>query len=358
MKKNQIRLLESMIEIPSPSGYEEEIAEFIKNRLLQFLPKSKVSVDFQNNVCAVIEGTSNKVVMIDAHLDQVGFVVTNVDRKGFISLVYVGGGDLSILSARDLVILTSKGPVNAVVNRKHAHLVEDEGDANVNSMIQAIVDIGPRSRNKVLSIVKVGDPVVYKPSFSHLRESFYAGPGMDDKTGCFVLLETMRAVAKSKKKSMPTLVFTFSGQEEVYGRKLRPLIKKYNPDLFIEVDVTFATDWEDDADLQREVGLCELCSGPVIYRGVDIDKACFKLISSVARTHKIKTQIQASAGSIGYTATEVTNEGKGIKALILGIPLRNMHTPVEVISMRDLAYTTQLLKEFLLHRNIGKVLER
>ncbi|MBE3101927.1 MAG: hypothetical protein IMZ47_06615, partial [Firmicutes bacterium] len=142
MKKNQVKLLESMAMIPSPSGYEEEIAEFIKNRLLQFLPKSKVSVDFQNNVSAIIEGTSDKVVMIDAHLDQVGFVVTNVDAKGFVSLMYVGGGDLSILSARDLVILTSKGPVNAVVNRRHAHLVEDEGDANVNQMIQAAVDIG------------------------------------------------------------------------------------------------------------------------------------------------------------------------------------------------------------------------
>ena len=89
MKKNQITLLENLVMIPSPSGYEEEIAEFIKHRLLKFMPKSKVSVDFQNNVTAVIEGTSDKVVMVDAHLDQVGFAVVNVDRKGFISLKYI-----------------------------------------------------------------------------------------------------------------------------------------------------------------------------------------------------------------------------------------------------------------------------
>jgi len=358
MKKNQITLLENLVMIPSPSGYEEEIAEFIKHRLLKFMPKSKVSVDFQNNVTAVIEGTSDKVVMIDAHLDQVGFAVVNVDRKGFISLKYIGGGDISILSARDLTILTDKGPVNAVVNRRHAHLVEDEEDANVSDLIEAAVDIGPRSRKKVLSAVKIGDPVVYRAPFTHLRESFYTGPGMDDKAGCYVLLETIKEIVKSKKKPVPTLVFTFSGQEETWGRKLRPLLKKYKPDLFIEVDVTFATDWEDEDDLQREVGRCDLCAGPVIYRGVEIDKSCFKLVSSVARTQKIKTQVQASAGSIGYTSTEVTHEGDGIKALILGIPLRNMHTPVEIVNFRDLTYTTRLLTEFLLHRRIEKVLER
>ena len=358
MKKNQIKLLESMVEIPSPSGYEEEIAEFIKYRLLKFLPKSKVSVDFQNNVTAVIPGTSDKVVMIDAHLDQVGFTVVNVDRKGFISLHYIGGGDKSILSARDLVILTDKGSINAVVNRRHAHLVDEESDADVGSMIEAAVDIGPRSRKKVLSAVKIGDPVVYQPVFKHLRESFYAGPGMDDKVGCFVLLEAIKEIVKSKKKPIPTLVFVFSSQEETWGKKLRPIVKKYKPDLFIEVDVTFATDWEDEDDLQREVGRCDLCAGPVIYRGVEIDKACFKLVSSVARTHKIKTQIQASAGSIGYSSTEVTHEGDVVKALIFGIPLRNMHTPVEIISMRDLNYTIQLLTKFLLHRRIVKVLEK
>jgi len=358
MKNNQIKLLGNLIKIPSPSGFEEDIAEFIKQELLQYVPKTRVTVDFHNNVTAIIKGTSDKKIMIDAHLDQIGFIVTNVDRKGFISLQYIGGGDKSILSARDLVILTDKGKVNAVVNRKHSHLVDDEEDEVVEKMYQAAVDIGMRSRKKVQSIVKIGDAVVYKPSFNHMRESYYSGCGFDDKSGCFILLETIKSITKSGKKPVPTLIFTFSAQEETWGRKCRPLIKKYKPDLFVEVDVTFATDWEDCDDLEREVGKCELGGGMVIYRGVEIDKACYKLANSTAKNHKIKTQCQASYGSIGYTSTEVTHEEDGIKALVLGVPLRNMHTPVEIVNLRDLNYGIQLLTNLLLHRRIAGALER
>jgi len=358
MLKNQIKLLGNLIKIPSPSGFEEDIAEFIKQELLQYVPKTRVDVDFHNNVTAIIKGTSDKTIMIDAHLDQIGFIVTNIDRKGFISLQYIGGGDKSILSARELVILTDKGKVNAVVNRKHAHLVEDEGDEHIEKMHEAAVDIGMRSRAKVQSVVKIGDAVVYKPSFNHLRESYYSSAGFDDKAGCFILLETIKSILKSGKKPAPTLIFTFSAQEETWGKKLRPLVKKYKPDLFIEVDVTFATDWEDCGDLEREVGKCELSKGLVLYRGVEIDKNCFKLVNSVARNHKIKIQYQASVGSIGYTSTELTHEGDGIKALILGIPLRNMHTPCEIVNLRDLNYGVQLLSNFLLHRRIVGALER
>jgi endoglucanase len=358
MLNSQIKLLESLVKVPSPSGFEGKIAEFIKQEVLKYVPKTRVSIDRQNNVSVVIKGVSDRKVMIDAHSDQIGFIVTNIDRKGFISLQYIGGGDTTILTARDLVILTDKGKINAVINRRHSHLVsEDESDTFVSKMHQAAVDIGVRSKAKVQAVVKIGDPVIYKPSFNHLREGFYSGCGMDDKVGCFVLLETIKNIIKSKKKPPATLVFTFSAQEETGGRKCRPLIKRFKPDLFIEVDVTFATDWEDDDDLEREVGKCELTKGVVLYRGVDIDKDCFKLANSTARNHKIKKQIQASVGDVGYTATEVTHEGDGIKALIFGVPLRNMHTPVEIINTRDLNASIQLLTRVLLHRNIGRVLE-
>jgi len=358
MRSSQIKLLENLIATPSPSGFEEKIAKFIRQGLLQYLPKTRVTIDFQNNVTAVIKGSSNKKVMIDAHLDQIGFVVTNIDRKGFISLNYIGGGDKSILSARDLIILTDKGKVNAVVNRKHTHLVEDESDITINKMHEAVVDIGTRGRKKVQSAVKIGDPVIYKSFFSHLREGYYSGYGFDDKSGCFVLMEAIKEIVRSKKRPIPTLIFTFSSQEETGGGKCRPLVKKYKPDLFIEVDVTFATDWEDDGDLEREVGKCELSKGIVLYRGVGIDGECFKLLNSTARRNKIRTQWQASTGDIGYTVQYVSYQEEGIKTLIMGIPLRNMHTPVEIVNLRDLKYGIDLLTSFLLHRRIGKILER
>jgi len=338
------------------------MAEFIKQELLQVLPKTKVRIDSFNNVIAEIKGTSNQVVMIDAHIDQIGFMVTNIGNAGamdgIISIGQIGGGDNSIISARRLVILTDKGRVNAVVNRRHSHLVTDEEDETIDFIEKAIVDVGLRGFRKVNAVVKIGDPVVYQPNFNQLRASYYSGCGFDDASGCFLLIETIKEIVKSKVKPIPTLIFTFSAQEETNGKKVRPLVRQYKPNLFIEVDVTFATDWSDDEGDCRVPGRCDLGKGIVLYRGVEIDKSCFKMIRATAKRHRIKVQYQASIGSIGYTSTELTHEGNGVKALILGIPLRNMHTSVEVINLNDLNYGIQLLISFLLNRRIDRVLER
>jgi len=357
MKNKEMLTLEKLLKIPSPSGFEENIAEFIYQELLRYLPKKRVNIDKYNNVTAIIKGTSRKTVMIDAHLDEIGFVVTNVNRNGLISIKYIGGGDNSILSARELVILTDKGPINAVVDRQHAHLVEDEDDERIVNICEAAIDIGIRGRKAVLRKVKIGDPVVHKTSCSKLVGSFYAGYGFDDKAGCYILLETIAEIVKSKKKPTATLVFTFSSQEEIGGHKTLPLVAQYKPDLFIEVDVTFATDYlYDSRSLEEKVGKCELGKGIVLYRGVDIDKDALKLMESTARTNKFKVQYQAAAGGDGYTSTEMTQHGT--KAIVMGIPLRNMHSPVEIINLTDLKTGYNLLKSFLLNQRLERVLEK
>ena len=126
MRKNKIDLLKNLINIPSPSGFENKLNEFIIQDLLKYLPKIKLTIDVQKNLIATIVGKVKKSIILEAHADTIGFIVTNVSSKGFVSLQYIGGGDKQILTARHLRILTNKGVVNAVINRKHAHLVKDE----------------------------------------------------------------------------------------------------------------------------------------------------------------------------------------------------------------------------------------
>ena len=353
MKRRNIKLLEQLVKIPSPSGFEREIADFIHAELAPYLPKTRIKVDSHNNVIVIIKGTLDKVVMIDTHIDEIGFVVTNIDKEGIISLDHIGGGDNAIISARHLVILTENGKINAVVDRKHAHLVDDESNITIEKIHEAIVDIGIRKRRKVSSIVKLGDPVIYASSFYQLREGYYAGRGIDDKSGCYILIETIKEIIMAKKKPTPTLIFTFSAQEEIGGLRVSRLVKTYKPNMFIEVDVTFATDYP-DVD-ERQVGRCELGKGIVLYRGVDIDKKALKLFESVARNHKIKYQLQASSGSIGYNSEEASPYG--VKTVIMAIPLRNMHTPVETINAGDLNRGIQLLSQFLIHSRLKGILE-
>ncbi len=169
METKRLKLLKSLIEIPSPSGYEGKIANLIKEELRSFLPKKQVEIDKHFNVIVQIKGQIHKKIMIDAHSDEVGFSVANVDKEGLISLKYIGYSDRSIITSKDLIILSSKRKikkVNAVVDRKHSHLVDDEDDEAFTSISEAQVDIGVRGRKTVLNKINIGDPVIYRNAFN------------------------------------------------------------------------------------------------------------------------------------------------------------------------------------------------
>lgn len=358
MRKNKLELLKNLIEIPSPSGFENNMAEFIKKELLKYLPRTKVKIDKQKNVIATIEGKLKKSIILEAHADTIGFIVTNVDRNGLISVQYIGGGCNQILSARHLNILTSKGVVNAVINRKHAHLIDDEDNEKIDDISEAQVDIGIRGRKNVLQKVQIGDPIVYQPFFRILSEAksqgqFISGYGFDDKSGVFILMETIKEILKTNKKPVYTLHFVFSPREEI-GNPPKKLTRELKPELYIGLDVTFASDYGEDT-LEKEVGKCELGKGIVVYKGVNIHNDTVKLLDNIARKNKIKVQHQASVGNIGYNATCMVDICD--RTVVISPPLRSMHTTVETINLKDLEYGTNLLKHFCLSRELRRILK-
>jgi len=182
MRRAQLQILEDLIMIPSPSGFEKDIATYIMG-CLKGLPVT-VAKDREHNVSVTILGRTDTVVMIDAHMDQLGFIVTNMDKSGFLSISQLGGADVQITSARNLVILGDKGPVNAIVNRQHSHLVDDEDLEALIHVEDALVDTGSRCISEMQKHVSVGDPVVYPLSFNRLLGGNYSACGLDDKSGC------------------------------------------------------------------------------------------------------------------------------------------------------------------------------
>ena len=346
MRRAQLKVLEDLVMIPSPSGFEREIAQYIIANLKD-LPV-QVSQDREYNVSVVVPGKTDKVVMIDAHSDQLGFIIHNIDKNGLLSMSQLGWGDTQLASARDLVIHGERGKIHATVNRQHSHLVEDEDDVRLLHMSEAIVDIGTRDMAEAERHVSIGDPITYPLSFNKMLNHCYSAAGMDDKAGCWILLQTIRRIAKGRMKPKPTLVFTFSAQEESCS-KWGPLIRKHKPDLFVEVDSTFATDWSYDDELQYISGNCLLGRGPVIYRGLGIDKEYGRLAHNVASENKFHFQTLA----VAEAETEINNAREGTPMIGIGIPLRNMHTPVEIISTIDLDLTVKILHKFLLSRKLA-----
>jgi len=351
------KLLKSLIEIPSPSGFEKQLAKHIKNKLLNYLPSKNIEVDFHNNVIATIKGKTDKIVMIDAHQDMLGFLVNNIDKDGYISLISIGGHDLSLLRGRKVLILTSKNEIlKGVIGSKPVHLMDSETDELPYLTTDVTLDIGIRRRKKVLSYISIGDPVVLQPEFDKLIDNYYCGSGFDDKAGCFMLIEIIKTITSTRIKPLSTLKFVFSTQEEIGCKGAKEISYRFKPDLFIGIDVTFATDQPNVGE--RETGRCVLEQGIAIYKGVNIHQPSVALLNSVAKNSKIKIQYLATSSTGGTNAKSVANMCGGIKIIDIGIPLRNMHSPVEVINMIDLKEGSELLASFLIDRRLNDTIEK
>jgi len=354
MNKHRVKLLKTLVEIPSPSGYEGRIVNFIKKYLSNYVSSKNMEVDFHNNLVVTIKGEeSTKRIIIDAHADTIGFLVNNIDKEGYISLIPLGGIDKTIIRGRNILILTDTFDIEGVIGLKPIHLIDDEETEIPNKIVGVTADIGVRKRKHVKRFIKIGDPVVFEPSFRKLLENYVTGYGFDDKAGCFVLIETIKEIVQNKLIPPYDLYFTFSAQEEIGCKGAKELVCRIRPNLFVGVDVTFATDVEEVSE--RETGRCELGKGIVIYRGVNIDRQCTKLMLSLARENKIKVQFQAT-NSVGYNADEVAHKVGGIRVVNLAIPLRNMHSPVEIINLRDLEFGIKLLKLFLTSKKLKDIL--
>jgi len=356
-KENPTKLLEALVKIPSLSGFEGKIAQYIKKQLLPYVSASKMKIDFQNNLVVTIKGKSKDVVMLDAHLDQIGFVVNNIDIDGYVSIEEIGGVDNDIVQARPVVIQTYKGKtINGVVDKKPIHYLEhgESTRANKHTDLEVNLDIGVRKSRNVNAHIRVGDPLMFKPEFGHLLEDYYYGYGFDDKIGCYMLMELIKHVSRKKNKPDNTLVFVFSAQEEIGKTKASVIARQFKPKVFIELDVTTATDVDAYEMFEREAGKCDLDKGIVIYRGVGIYPPLALALERTARQVKAKIQFQATAGQTGYTNGEIAYT----KSAIIGIPLRNMHTPVEVLSMKDVNNGIKLLKNFLFSKRLNTIVRK
>ena len=286
MKNKEIKLLESMVTTPSPSGYESDLAELIRKTILNYLPRTSITTDTHNNVVAKIQGRTDKVVMIDAHADQLGFLVNNIDKEGYISLFRLGGYDIDLLRGRKAIILSDRGKVNGVIGTKPAHLISKRKKDIPEKTTDLTLDIGVRKCKQVQRHIKIGDPVVLQPEFSQLIDDYYTGSGFDDKAGCFLLIQIIKQIVGSRAKPVPTLKFVFSAQEETGCFGAREVVRRETPDLFVGVDVAFATD-QPEVD-EREVGRLGLGDGLGVYRGINIHRPSYTCWNAPRKETKLR----------------------------------------------------------------------
>ncbi len=333
--------LSDLLAARSPSGYESEARDVIKKYV------EKNADDFQTDALgschASLEGSGGPTLMLAGHLDELGLIIKHVNSKGYLYFDAIGGHDRSMISGRRVDILTRNGVIRGVTGKRAIHLMTPEDRKRVPELHQMWIDIGAKSKEEALERVTIGDAAVYDHGLESLHGSLVVSRAFDDKSGAYAVNEALLRLKKGKKPNAKVVAVSTS-QEEIGTRGAIPSAHLVNPDVALVVDVSHATD-HPDAD-HRKYGSFELGGGPILTRGPNIHPAVFERLLKCAQKNKIQVQIEADPRPTGTDARAIQVSRDGVPTGLVGIPLRYMHTPSEVIDLNDLESVVKLLVAF------------
>jgi putative aminopeptidase FrvX len=335
-------VLLKLLTAAGPSGYEQAPAAVFRDAAGAF---AEVSHDSVGSTVAKVPGTAGgRSVAIVGHIDEIGLIVHHVDDDGFLWFTGVGGWDPVILVGQRVEIATREGTVRGVVGKKPIHLLKtDEDRKRVPELKQLHIDIGAQDGDDARSRVRIGDVAVIAGEPMELPGGRLVSRALDNRLGTFVALETARLVAAAG--GAPGDVYgTAVVQEEITFAGSRTTAFSLNPDVAIVVDVTFSTDAPGTEE--KELGKHRFGSGPVINRGSTMDPRVFELLYETAEAEGIPFTVSASARATGTDADAVHLARAGIPTGVVAIPLRYMHSPVEMVDLGDVELTAQLLAAF------------
>jgi putative aminopeptidase FrvX len=332
------RLLDKLLRVPGPSGYEAPAAA-VWREAASF---AEVSADGIGSSVARI-GDAAPLLAVIGHIDEIGLVVRHIDEKGILWFAPIGGWDPQILVGQRVEVQGPKGPVPGVVGRKPLHLLDADQRKKVVEMKSLHIDIGAADREEANEVVRVGDSVVIAIEPLRLAGDRVVSRAMDNRLGAYVTLEALRRTSEqgSLQASFAAIAAV---QEEIGLFGARTSTFAVEPDLAIVVDVTHATD-APGLD-EKELGSHALGSGPVIYRGATLSPKLFELLVEVAEEAGIEHTIGATGSSSSTDADAVQFSRSGIPTGLVSIPLRYMHSPVEMVDLADVEATVELIAAF------------
>ncbi len=345
--------LRKLLTAPGPSGYEQGAAAVFREACSAF---AEITYDSVGSTVARVKGTGDgPFVAVIGHIDEIGLIVHHIDDDGFLWFTGVGGWDPVILVGQRLELATRNGPVTGVVGKKPIHLLKDEERKQAPELKNLHVDIGAKDGADARAMVRIGDVAVIAGEPVEFPNDRVISRSMDNRLGCYVALEAARLVAEAgdAKGDIAAAAVT---QEEITFAGARTTAFSLEPDLVIVVDVTFATDQPDVNE--KELGRHRFGSGPVLQRGSTLDPAIFELIHETAEAEGIPFTVTASARATGTDADAIHASRGGIPSGVVSIPLRYMHSPVEMVQLDDVENTAKLLAAFARRLEAGVSFER
>lgn len=328
----------SLTQAVGVSGDEFGASETACNILKKYAPDAYVD-DFGNvigNIGKRCEGKPH--VLIDAHIDQIGFIVTYITETGFLKVSGCGGLDRRLFLAQEVTVFGTK-VIKGVITSTPPHLEKDNKSAP--EIDDIFIDIG-MSKEQAEEIICPGDRAIINTDCVRLLGDRVTSKSIDDRSGVASILY---ALDKIKEKDLPFSVSVlFSSQEETGERGAKTGGYEINPDIAIAVDVSFAFTSEDS-----EYKCGKLQEGVMIGIAPSLSRELSNKMITLAKNVKIPYQLEVMNGETGTNADAFSISRNGVKAVTLSIPLKYMHTPVEVVSLKDVEITGDLIAEYLLN---------
>ena len=318
------------------SGDELSVCNIIKDEIKQYC--DTVLIDRNNNVLAAIGDTSEHNVMLDAHLDEIGFIVTYIGDEGFVKVSQCGGMDFRTAADSRFRIITDSGEITAVVCCMPPHL-SDGGEDKAPAADSIYLDTG-LTAEEVKKRVSLGDTAAYDVTPSKLLNNRFTCSSTDNRASCAVLIRVAQMIKENPVNTGVT--FAFTSQEETYGKGAMTSAYSVNPDKAICIDVSFA--------VQQGVSECtggKLGEGAMICISPVLSKKMSGALTDIAKEHNIPYQLEVTGGLTGTNGDKISVTRSGIPTAVVSVPQRNMHTPAEVISLDDIENTARLVYEYL-----------
>jgi putative aminopeptidase FrvX len=337
-------LLQELSDAFGVSGFEDEVREVLRARVTPFV--DDVSVDALGNLIAIRRGKDDRVVMLDAHMDEVGFLVKWVDDKGYVRFAPIGGWDERIVPGHRVVLATRNGEKRfGVIGCAPPHILSEEERHKPIPMDKMFVDFGATSRQEAADLgIQIGDPFTIHYPFAPLCEGYVTGKALDDRAGCAVLVETARRLADRKPPF--TLAFAFVFGEEVGLRGAKTAAFHIDPCLALAVEGTIGADMP---GVPEESQPTRLGRGPAISvadRSIIVSPKVARALERVAETEAIPYQYKLPTYG-GTDAGSIHLSRGGVLTGVVSVPCRFIHSPISTLRLNDYENTIRLVTAFV-----------
>ncbi|MFZ4508818.1 MAG: M42 family metallopeptidase [Fimbriimonas sp.] len=342
MRPESLEFLKSIVNAPSPSGYEVSAARVYRAYTSAYA--DRVTTDIHGNVAAILNPEAEMKIMLAGHMDEIGFIVHHIDENGYLYFSGIGGHDGAI-PAGQKVWVHGRERVAGVIGRKAIHLLEED-ERKVKPEIKNLwIDIGASSYEEAVRYVSLGDVATYQYEFQTLLGDRATARGFDNKMGSFIVAEALRLLKEDGGLDDQVGVYSVATvQEEIGLRGARTSSFSIGAQTGLAVDVNHATD---TPELSRtRYGALDVGKGPSVMRGANANHKVFELICKGAADENIPYQVDVAPAGTGTDGNAMQINRGGMATGIVGVPLRYMHTPVELLSLTDVENCARLMAAY------------